>query len=166
MRIRLSRRVHHQHVASLETLDSMDGSDAIRSVTGTLLPEFLGEPDENSFGASDIAEPIRVLIPDHFADELRAAFDEPGQRVVDVAYGEHHAQVTESVHWSAAVISDQGFDFVYIPNVMLVPPCDAVRHALERKAIQRFTSLWIALISQLSVTVDGMVTAPPQFVAD
>ena len=106
MRIRLSRRVHHQHVASLETLDSMDGSDAIRSVTGTLLPEFLGEPDENSFGASDIAEPIRVLIPDHFADELRAAFDEPGQRVVDVAYGEHHAQVTESVHWSATVIGD------------------------------------------------------------
>jgi len=65
-----------------------------------------------------------------------------------------------------ALISDHGFDFVYIPNVMLVLPCDAVRHALERKAIQRLTSLWIALISQLSVTVDGVVTAPPQFVAD
>ena len=91
MWIRLSRRVHHQHVASLETLDSMDGSDAIRSVTGTLLPEFLGEPDENSFGASDVAEAILVLVLDHFADELRAAFGEPGERIVDVVHGEHHA---------------------------------------------------------------------------
>ena len=54
-----------------------------------------------------------------------------------------------------ALISDQGFDFVYIPNVVLV-----------HKTIQRFTSLWIAFIRQLSVTVDGVVTTPPQFVAD
>jgi hypothetical protein len=44
---------------------------------------------------------------------------------------------------------------VYIPNLALV-----------YKTIQRFTSLWIAFIRQLSVTVDGVVTAPPQFVAD
>ena len=61
------------------------------------------------------------------------------------------------------MISDQGFYFVNIlkavfvpePNVMLVP-----------EAIQRFTGLWITLISQLTVTVDGVETAPPQFVTD
>src|SRR5438552_3733454 len=38
--------------------------------SGRLPSEFLGEPDENSFGAPDVAEPIHVLVLDHFADEL------------------------------------------------------------------------------------------------
>ena len=59
--------------------------------SGSLLPELLGKPDENSFGAPDVAEPIRVFILDHFADELRAAFAEPGERIVDVLHGEHDA---------------------------------------------------------------------------
>ncbi len=29
--------------------------------------EFLGEPDEKSFGPADVAEPIRVFVLDHFA---------------------------------------------------------------------------------------------------
>src|SRR5215210_3878363 len=74
--------------------------------SGSLLPEFLGEPEENPFGTPDVAEPIRVLVLDHFADELRAAFAEPGERIVDVLNGEHDAQVTESVHRCAAVIGD------------------------------------------------------------
>ncbi len=41
--------------------------------------------------APDIAEPIRVFVLDHFADELRAAFAEPGERIVDVLHGEHDA---------------------------------------------------------------------------
>ena len=53
--------------------------------------ELLGEPDEKSFGAADVAEPIRVLVLDHFADELRAALAEPGERLVDVVHGEHDA---------------------------------------------------------------------------
>src|SRR5205823_613724 len=71
--------------------------------SGSLPSEFLGEPDENSFGAPDVAEPIRVLVLDHFADELGAAFGEPGERIVDVLHGEHDAQVTQSVHRGAAV---------------------------------------------------------------
>lgn len=59
--------------------------------SGNLLSEFLGEPDENSFGASDVAEPIDVLVLDHFADELRAALAEPGECIVDVLHGEHDA---------------------------------------------------------------------------
>src|SRR5262245_15840161 len=74
--------------------------------SGSLRPELLGEPDENSFRAPDVAEPIRVFVLDHFADELRAAFAEPGERIVDVLHGEHDAQVTESVHRGAAVIGD------------------------------------------------------------
>jgi hypothetical protein len=36
----------------------------------------LSEPDEDSFGAPDVAEPIRVFVLGHFADEFRAAFTE------------------------------------------------------------------------------------------
>src|SRR5437762_1296574 len=74
--------------------------------SGSLLPELLGKPDENSFGAPDVAEPIRIFVLDHFADELRAAVPEPGERIFDVLPGEHDAQVTESVHRGAAVIGD------------------------------------------------------------
>jgi len=58
---------------------------------GSLLPELLREPDENSFGAPDVAEPINVFVLDYFADELRAAFAETGERIVDVLHGEHDA---------------------------------------------------------------------------
>ena len=57
--------------------------------SGSLLPELLSEPNENSFRAPDVAEPIRVFVLDHLADELRAAFAEPGKRIVDVLHGEH-----------------------------------------------------------------------------
>jgi len=42
--------------------------------------ELLGKPDENPLGAADVAEPISVLILDHFADELRATFTDRGPR--------------------------------------------------------------------------------------
>jgi hypothetical protein len=53
--------------------------------------EFLGEPDEKSFGPPDVAEPIHVLVLDDFANELRAELAEPGERIVDVVHGEHDA---------------------------------------------------------------------------
>src|SRR5438046_5808355 len=74
--------------------------------SGSLLPELLGKPDENSFGVPDVTEPIRVFVLDHVADELRAAFAEPGERIVDVLHGEHDAKVTESIDRGAAVIGD------------------------------------------------------------
>src|SRR3954462_1259981 len=72
------------------------------------LAELFGEPDEKSFGSADVAEPIRVFVLDHFADELRAALAEPGERVVEVVHGEHDAQVAESVHRGVPVIGDGG----------------------------------------------------------
>lgn len=62
-----------------------------------------------------------------------------------------------------ALVGDQGFDLINIPKVVLVPKPDVM---LVPEAVQRFTGLWIALISQLTVTVDGVVAVPPQFVAD
>ena len=54
--------------------------------------EFLGESNEELFGSADVAEPIRVFIPDDFAYELRAALAEPLERLVDVVHGEHDAR--------------------------------------------------------------------------
>ena len=64
---------------------------AFLRLSGNVFPDLLGEPDENSFGTPDVAEPIRVFVLDHFADELRAALAETGERVVDVVDGEHDA---------------------------------------------------------------------------
>ncbi|SEO03910.1 hypothetical protein SAMN05518847_105320 [Paenibacillus sp. OV219] len=53
------------------------------------------------------------------------------------------------------LIGDQSFYFIYMPNVVF-----------GFKAIRRGTSFRVALISQFTVTMNGMVAAPLQFVAD
>ena len=55
------------------------------------MSELLGESDENTFGAADVAEPIEDLVLHHFAHELRAMLAEPGERVVEVVHSEHDA---------------------------------------------------------------------------
>jgi len=55
------------------------------------MPELLSEPDEDSFGAAHVAESIGVFVLGNFADELRAAFTETGERIVDVLHGKHDA---------------------------------------------------------------------------
>jgi hypothetical protein len=47
--------------------------------------EFLGEPDELSFGPPDVTEQVRGFVLDHFAYGLRSALAEPGERIVDVS---------------------------------------------------------------------------------
>src|SRR5207253_9512698 len=68
--------------------------------------DLLGQPDENALGASDVAESIHVFVLNHLVDELRAVLAEPGQRIVEVVYGEHDAEVAESVHRGVPVIGD------------------------------------------------------------
>ena len=58
---------------------------------------------------------------------------------------------------------DQGFYFLYAPNVVLGPEDS---RGLVREAIRQLTSFRIAWISQFTVTIDGMVAAPLQFFAD
>ena len=53
------------------------------------------------------------------------------------------------------LVGDQGFYSIYMPDVVLV-----------RCAIRRFTSFRITLMSQLGVTIDGIVAAPLQLFAD
>ena len=53
--------------------------------------EFLGESDEKVFRPADVAEPIRIFIPDDLAHELRATGAEPLERLVDVVDSEHDA---------------------------------------------------------------------------
>lgn len=55
------------------------------------LREFLSEPDEDSFGAPDVAEPIFVFVLGHLADEIRAEFGESGEGIVDVLNSKHDA---------------------------------------------------------------------------
>src|SRR5262245_43625851 len=55
--------------------------------------EFLGESDEKPFRPLNVAEPIRVLISDYFAYELRATIAEPFERLVDIVHREHDAKV-------------------------------------------------------------------------
>ena len=60
-------------------------------LSGDALPQLLGESDEKSFGASDVAQPIRVFVLNHLANKLRAARVEPGEGILDVVDGEHDA---------------------------------------------------------------------------
>jgi hypothetical protein len=54
--------------------------------------EFSGEPNEKPLGPADVAGPLCVFVLDNFAaDKLRAVLSEPGERLVDVVHGEHHA---------------------------------------------------------------------------
>ena len=59
--------------------------------------DLLGQPDENALGASDVAEPIHVVL-DYFVDELRAVLAEPGLRIVEVVHREHDAKVAEGIY--------------------------------------------------------------------
>jgi len=61
----------------MERNDDAAGAGEVQSLTRT----------------ADVAEPVRVLILDHFADELRTVLAEPLQRVLDVVHGEHDAQI-------------------------------------------------------------------------
>jgi hypothetical protein len=53
------------------------------------------------------------------------------------------------------MVSGQSFHFVYIPDVVLMS-----------ETIRRFTSFRIASISQFAVTMNGVVAASLQFIAD
>jgi hypothetical protein len=89
-RFHLEKQTGHQAPKPISEARSRSTSNtrgASRSV------EFLGESDEKPFRPADVAEPIRVLIPDYFAYELCAALAKPAKRLVDVVHGEHDAEV-------------------------------------------------------------------------
>jgi hypothetical protein len=56
-------------------------------LSGGLLPELLGDPDENSFGTPDVAEPVDVFVIDDFIDHRRTELAEPGAGVYTLRNG-------------------------------------------------------------------------------
>src|SRR5262245_6739020 len=71
-------------------------------------PELLGEPDENAFGTTDVAEPVDVFVIDDFIDHRRTELAEPGKRVIDVLDGEHDAEIPQRVDGGCAVVGRDG----------------------------------------------------------
>jgi hypothetical protein len=68
--------------------------------------EWFCQSDEKSSGTANVAKPIRVLVLNHFANELRTLFAESAERFVNVAYCEHSTQVAEGIHRGIPVIGD------------------------------------------------------------
>lgn len=65
------------------------------------------------------------------------------------------------------MVREQGLDPVDIPDVVGMPENYIQGPVLNtRSTIQRFTRLRIALIGQLSVAVNDMITAPLKFAGD
>jgi hypothetical protein len=84
----------------------IDESIILYALSGLLIAELLGQPDEDSFGPADVAEPVQIFVLNHFSNELGALLAEPGYHPVNVGYREHDAKVTERVHRGSAVICD------------------------------------------------------------
>src|SRR3954470_14905943 len=80
----------------------------VRAGLASVSADPLGEPDEDALGASDVAEPIDVLVLDDLVDELGTMLSEPGERVAEVVDGEHDAEIAERVHGGRSVIGDHG----------------------------------------------------------
>ena len=53
--------------------------------------KFLSEPNENSFGPPDVAQPVCGFVLHHFTYELRAMLTKPGEGIVEILYSEHDA---------------------------------------------------------------------------
>ena len=59
--------------------------------------EFLGQRDDDAFGATEVAEQKDVLVLHHLADELGAMGPQTGDGVLDVVDGEHEPTDAERV---------------------------------------------------------------------
>ena len=64
---------------------------ALPSRTFNPLADLLGQPDEDPLRASDVTEPILILVLRQFTNQLGSVRAEPGERIVDVLHGEHDA---------------------------------------------------------------------------
>jgi hypothetical protein len=76
--------------ATVEELEYWSG--APRDLIGSQLSsDFLSKPDEESFWAADVAEPIRVLELNYFANEPGTASLKTCQHAIDVIDRKHDA---------------------------------------------------------------------------
>src|SRR3712207_5714583 len=102
----------------------------ISLATRRALAELLGKPDNDALGAADVAEPIRVLVLHHFADQFGAVGAQERDDVVDVINGEHDAADPECVHRNVLGPSSDCFWRV---KLVQFDPSVAVRSAHQRE---------------------------------
>src|SRR6266540_5593806 len=113
-----------------ETLLSPGKCRSTYAHAGTALPGLLGKPDNDALGAADAAEPIRVLVLHHFADQFGAEGAQARDDVVEVIDGEHDAADPECVHRNVLGPSSDRFRRV---ELVQLDPSVAVRSAHQRK---------------------------------
>src|SRR5258706_8907168 len=94
------------------------------------LPELLGKPDNDALRAADVAEPIRVLVLHHVADQFGAVGAQARDDVVDVINGEHDAADPECVHRNVLGPSSDRLGRV---ELVQLDPSVAVRSAHQRE---------------------------------
>src|SRR5262245_5827808 len=94
------------------------------------LAELFGKPDNDALGAADVADPIRVLVLHHFADQFGAAGAQARDDVVDVIDGEHDAADPECVHRNVLGPSSDRFRRV---ELVQLDPSVAVRSAHQHE---------------------------------
>src|SRR6266498_5677077 len=94
------------------------------------LPKLLGKPDNDALRAADVAEPIRVLVLHHVADQFGAVGAQARDDVVDVIDGEHDAADPECVHRNVLGPSSDRFRRV---ELVQLDPSVAVRSAHQRE---------------------------------
>ena len=94
------------------------------------LPELFGKPDNDALGAADVADPIRVLVLHHLADQFGAVGAQARDDVVDVINGEHDAADPEGVHRN--VLGPRA-DRCRRVELVQLDPSVAVRRAQQRE---------------------------------
>ena len=88
-----------------ETTSSQSSLDWTRA---SALSDLFCQPDEDSFWAVDVAEPVDVFVIHHLANQLRAVWFELFEDRVEVVHVEHHAEVAEGVDGRSSVVFDDG----------------------------------------------------------
>src|SRR5690349_9320199 len=81
-------------ISPVVVLVSSGGSQA--AATGPSA-DLLGQGDDDAFGATEVAEPVAVLVLRHLAHEFGAVGAQPGDDVVDVVDREHDAANAQRV---------------------------------------------------------------------
>src|SRR5262245_46065147 len=96
-----------------------------------VLAELLGKPDNDALGAADVAEPIRVLVLHHFANQFGAVGAQARDDDVDVIDGEHDAADPKCVHRNVLGPSSDRFRRV---ELVQLDPSVAVPSAHQRES--------------------------------
>jgi hypothetical protein len=113
-------------------------SPATRHVHGearSALSELLRKPDDDALRAADVADPIRVLVLYHVANQFGAVGAQARDDVVDVIDGEHDAADAECVHRKVLGPSSDRLGRV---ELVQLDPSVAVRRAQQREVAWTF----------------------------